>query len=37
MDDAARYAQLFDRHAPELLRYCFRRTANAALAEDIVP
>jgi len=36
--DAAtdRFAQLFDHHAPELLRYCFRRTADAALAEDLV-
>jgi RNA polymerase sigma-70 factor (ECF subfamily) len=34
--DTARFAQLFDRHANELLRYCFRRTADAALAEDLV-
>src|SRR3712207_2939083 len=31
-----RFAQLFDRHAAELLRYCFRRTADAAAAEDLV-
>jgi RNA polymerase sigma factor (sigma-70 family) len=35
-DDTDRFAQLFDQHAPELLRYCFRRTADAALAEDLV-
>jgi RNA polymerase sigma-70 factor (ECF subfamily) len=34
--NAARFAELFDRHARELLRYCFRRTADAALAEDLV-
>ena len=34
--DTDRFAQLFDHHAPELLRYCFRRTADAALAEDLV-
>ncbi len=34
--DDARFAQLFDSHAAELLRYCFRRTADAALAEDLV-
>ncbi len=34
--DADRFTQLFDRHAAELLRYCFRRTADAALAEDLV-
>ena len=34
--DSGRHAQLFDRHATELLRYCFRRTADAALAEDLV-
>jgi RNA polymerase sigma factor (sigma-70 family) len=34
--DTARFARLFDSHAPELLRYCFRRTADTALAEDLV-
>lgn len=34
--DTLRFARLYDRHAPELLRYCFRRTADAALAEDLV-
>jgi RNA polymerase sigma factor (sigma-70 family) len=34
--DTARFAQLYDRHAAELLRYCFRRTADMALAEDLV-
>jgi RNA polymerase sigma factor (sigma-70 family) len=34
--DVAEFEQLFERHAPELLRYCFRRTADAALAEDLV-
>ena len=34
--DASRFAALFDRHAAELLRYCFRRTADAAAAEDLV-
>jgi RNA polymerase sigma factor (sigma-70 family) len=34
--DTARFERLFDRHAAELLRYCFRRTADAALAEDLV-
>ncbi len=34
--DADRFTELFDRHAAELLRYCFRRTADAALAEDLV-
>jgi delta 1-pyrroline-5-carboxylate dehydrogenase len=34
--DSARFAQLFDRHAAELLRFRFRRTADAALAEDLV-
>lgn len=34
--DTERFAQLFDEHAPALLRYCFRRTADAALAEDLV-
>lgn len=34
--DTARFATLFDRHAAELLRYCFRRTADSALAEDLV-
>jgi RNA polymerase sigma-70 factor, ECF subfamily len=33
MDD---FAVLYDRHAAEPLRYCFRRTADAALAEDLV-
>lgn len=34
--DTAHFEELFDRHARELLRYCFRRTADAALAEDAV-
>lgn len=34
--DTARFERLFDRHAAELLGYCFRRTADAALAEDLV-
>ena len=34
--DSARFEALFDRHAAELLRFCFRRTADAALAEDLV-
>ena len=35
-DDHTLFAELFHRHASELLRYCFRRTADAALAEDLV-
>ena len=35
-DDQTLFAELFERHAGELLRYCFRRTADAALAEDLV-
>lgn len=35
-DDTTRFARLYDRHAPALLRYCFRRTGDAALAEDLV-
>lgn len=34
--DTARFERLFDRHAAELLTYCFRRTADAQLAEDLV-
>ena len=34
--ETSRFEELFDRHAAELLRYCFRRTADAALAEDAV-
>jgi RNA polymerase sigma-70 factor (ECF subfamily) len=34
--DSRLFEDLFDRHAAELLRYCFRRTADAALAEDLV-
>ncbi len=30
------FGLLFDRHAPALLRYAFRRTASAAQAEDLV-
>ena len=35
-DDTEHFASLFDRHAAALLRYAFRRTADAALAEDLV-
>ena len=35
-DDLAAFERHFERHAPELLRYCFRRTADTALAEDLV-
>ena len=35
-DGSALFARLYDRHAAELLRYCFRRTADASLAEDLV-
>ncbi|HEV2812273.1 MAG TPA: RNA polymerase sigma factor [Solirubrobacteraceae bacterium] len=34
--DTDHFAALFDRHAAELLRYCFRRPANASAAEDLV-
>ena len=35
-EDLPDFERLFERHAPELLRYCFRRTADAAAAEDLV-
>ena len=35
-EDLSDFERLFERHAPELLRYCFRRTADAAAAEDLV-
>lgn len=34
-DDAEAFGQLFDRHAKAVYSYCFRRTADRALAEDI--
>jgi DNA-directed RNA polymerase specialized sigma24 family protein len=33
--DADSFGLLFERHAPTVLRFCFRRTGNAALAEDL--
>ncbi len=33
--DAEAFGALFERHAPAVLRFCFRRTANAAVAEDL--
>jgi DNA-directed RNA polymerase specialized sigma24 family protein len=30
------FGELFERHAPAVLRFCFRRTGNAALAEDLM-
>jgi RNA polymerase sigma factor (sigma-70 family) len=29
------FGELFERHAPAVLRFCFRRTGNAAVAEDL--
>jgi RNA polymerase sigma-70 factor (ECF subfamily) len=34
--DAQAFALLFDRHARAILSYCFRRTADHALAEDLL-
>lgn len=36
MTDSDRFAELYDRHAAELLRFCFRRTGNATDAQDLV-
>jgi RNA polymerase sigma-70 factor (ECF subfamily) len=33
--DADAFGLLFERHAPAVLRFCFRRTGNATLAEDL--
>lgn len=33
--DRLRYAGLWDRHAQRIYRYCFRRTADRELAEDL--
>jgi RNA polymerase sigma factor (sigma-70 family) len=33
--DANAFGELFERHAPAVLRFCFRRTGNAAVAEDL--
>lgn len=33
--DANAFGELFERHAPAVLRFCFRRTGNAAFAEDL--
>lgn len=33
--DADAFGILFERHASAVLRFCFRRTGNAALAEDL--
>jgi RNA polymerase sigma-70 factor (ECF subfamily) len=33
--DAAAFGDLFDRHAGRIYNYCFRRTADWALAEDL--
>jgi RNA polymerase sigma factor (sigma-70 family) len=33
--DADAFGVLFERHAPAVLRFCFRRTGNATLAEDL--
>jgi RNA polymerase sigma-70 factor (ECF subfamily) len=33
--EADAFGELFERHAPSVLRFCFRRTGNAALAEDL--
>ena len=33
--DADSSGVLFEQHAPAVLRFCFRRTGNAALAEDL--
>jgi RNA polymerase sigma factor (sigma-70 family) len=29
------FGELFERHAPAVLRFCFRRTGNSAVAEDL--
>jgi RNA polymerase sigma factor (sigma-70 family) len=33
--DSEAFGTLFERHAPAVVRFCFRRTGNAALAEDL--
>jgi RNA polymerase sigma factor (sigma-70 family) len=33
--DTEAFGTLFERHAPAVLRFCFRRTGNAAVAEDL--
>jgi RNA polymerase sigma factor (sigma-70 family) len=33
--DTEAFGALFERHAPAVLRFCFRRTGNAAAAEDL--
>ena len=33
--DADAFGVLFERHGPAVLQFCFRRTADAALAEDL--
>ena len=34
-EDAAEHARLWDRHAQRIYRFCFRRTADRELAEDL--
>ncbi|MBE2316135.1 RNA polymerase sigma factor [Solirubrobacter sp. CPCC 204708] len=36
MNDRDRFAELYDRHAAELLRFCFRQCGNAADAQDLL-
>jgi RNA polymerase sigma-70 factor (ECF subfamily) len=36
MTDRDRFAALYDRHAAELLRFCFRRTGNVTDAQDLL-
>jgi RNA polymerase sigma-70 factor (ECF subfamily) len=33
--DTEAFGTLFERHAPAVLRFCFRRTGNATVAEDL--
>ena len=33
--EADAFGVLFERHGPAVLQFCFRRTADAALAEDL--
>ena len=35
LGDSESFGHLFERHAPAVLRFCFRRTGDAALAEDL--
>jgi RNA polymerase sigma factor (sigma-70 family) len=36
LSDRRLFEDLYDRHAPELLRFCFRRTGNATEAQDLL-